>query len=65
MCHKTTDCTPTWRHVSTNEFDGSLLHIIIVLDNQEDPTDPDSAKIHTAFENYAPVIPAGCSGRHG
>jgi hypothetical protein len=42
--------------------DGSLLHVLIVLDNQEDPTDPDSTKIHTAFEHFAPVTPAGCPG---
>jgi hypothetical protein len=40
--------------------DGSLLHLLIVLDNQEDPTDPNSANIHTAFEHFAPVAPAGC-----
>jgi hypothetical protein len=40
--------------------DGSLLHVLIVLDNQEDPTDPNSANIHTAFENYAPVSAADC-----
>ena len=40
--------------------DGSLLHVLIVLDNQEDPTDPDSANIHTAFENFAPVVPDRC-----
>lgn len=44
--------------------DGSLLHVLIVLDNQEDPTDPNSANIHTAFENFAPVVPAGCHRRH-
>jgi hypothetical protein len=44
--------------------DGSLLHVLIVLDNQEDPTDPDSANIHTAFENFAPVLPAKCHRRH-
>ena len=39
--------------------DGSLLHVLIVLNNQEDPTDPDSANIHTALEHFAP---AGCPG---
>jgi hypothetical protein len=40
--------------------DGSLLHVLIVLDNQEDPTDPNSAKIHTAFEHFAPVQSGRC-----
>ena len=44
--------------------DGSLLHVLIVLDNQEDPTDPDSANIHTAFENFAPVVSSGCHRPH-
>jgi hypothetical protein len=42
--------------------DGSLLHVLIVLNNQEDPTDADSANIHTALEHFAPVLPAGCPG---
>jgi hypothetical protein len=44
--------------------DGSLLHVLIVLDNQEDATDPDSANIHTALEHFEPVIPATCHRRH-
>ena len=35
--------------------DGALLHVLIVLDNQEDPTDPNSAKIRTVLYHYAPV----------
>lgn len=42
--------------------DGSLLHVLIVLDNQEDPTDPNSAKIHVEFQHYAPVADATCPG---
>ena len=43
--------------------DGSLLHVLIVMDNQEDPTDPDSAKIHVEFRHYAPVADPSCPGR--
>jgi len=43
--------------------DGSLLHVLIVLDNQEDPTDPNSAKIHTELEHFAPVLPPHCHSR--
>jgi hypothetical protein len=42
--------------------DGSLLHVLIVLDNQEDPTDPNSAKIHVEFQHFAPVADATCPG---
>ena len=43
--------------------DGSLLHVLIVLDNQEDPSDPNSANIHTELWNYAPQLPAHCTRR--
>ena len=42
--------------------DGSLLHLLIVVDNQEDPTDPNSAKIHAEFRHYAPVADPTCPG---
>lgn len=42
--------------------DGSLLHLLIVVDNQEDPQDPNSAKIHVEFRHYGPVADPTCPG---